>query len=243
MTSNHQLPLVGTWVTAPHDHQTIENVGRVTLQFTPRGNLVHSVWSGGQETVRFLRYRVEGDQLMTTDDHPPFEERRRIRLPRHDELHISDASQPSIFVVAPPCRSFKAGDQLVDLVIFGLELGFDRLRENGRLAPCLITESLDDRAFLSFDTVDTDRAACVDRARQTAAQTGDEIETSVIVFDGVLTLGRSRVDAIFAEARERDHGHGIVLAQRYRRRSLLRRTRRKGPIVYCGRGQSVLAAR
>ncbi len=240
MASHDQYPLVGTWVTAPYDHKTIEKLGRVTLQFTTRGNLVHSVWNNGQETVRFLRYRVEGDMLISIDGDPPFEERRQIAMPRHGELHIRDESGPSAFVVGNPCRSFDASGALVDLAVFGLNFGFDRLREGGILHPYLITDSLDDRAFLAFDHEDADRAECVSRARQAVENARDKIETSVIVFDGALMIGGSNADAIFAESCERDRDHGVVLGQRYRRQSLFARPRREGPVVYCGRAENVL---
>jgi hypothetical protein len=240
MTFHDSYPLVGTWVTAPYDHQTLEKLGRVTLQFTTRGNLVHSVSNNGQETVRFLRYRVEGDMLISKDGDPPFEERRQIAMPRHGELHIRDESGPSAFVLGDPCRSFDASGALVDLAVFGLNFGFDRLREGGTLQPYLITESLDERAFLAFDHDDVDRTECISRARQAVENARDKIETSVIVFDGTLMIAGSNVDAIFAESCEKDRDHGVVLGQRYRQQALFAELRRKGPIVYCGRAENVL---
>jgi len=237
-------PLIGTWITSPNDRRSLDRVGRVTLQFTPRGALVHSTWRDGREIVRFLRYRTEANAIVTTDGDPPFEERRPYALTPQGELYITeDNGDSASYVEGDPWRSFEASGLVLDLALFGLEFGFDRLRESRTLEPYVITESAGERSFLALDGVGDDRVEAVARARRTFGCTPERVDASVIVFDGLLRVDKRRVDAVFVEAYEKHRELGIVLAQRYRGRKLLTPARRRGSVAYCGRAMSTPVSR
>ena len=231
--------LAGNWITVPESTEDAAENGIVSLQFTKRGNLLYTQWKTGQETVSFLRYQVVGEQIVFTNPDDGFTERLRFAQDRRGRLHVEDQGRKVSFVRGEPQRSFEISSALIDLAVFGTQQAFERICGNERLSPFIITENDGARDCLPFKNPERQKA--VVEARQMIQAVRERVQHSTLHFDGYISGGpEKQQDAIFTEAFEVGQSQGIVLAQPYATKRMLRPARQIGPILYCGRCEALL---
>jgi len=231
MNTTSGSPLLGNWVSTAGKAASPD---RIALQFTPRGNLVHTTWDHGREIVRFLRYHTEKSKLVMTDPAGGYDDDFEYEISRHGVLRIWNTEREWEYVRGESFRSFHATDSLVDLAVFAIAIGFDRVQTTRVLHPFLMSEADRDTSFVSFKGAGKDRAEEVEEARRQSVKVREKNGKSVLVFDGTLTHDKAKHDALFAEARDAHAEHGIVIAQCYRKKRLLRKACIRGNLVYCG---------
>jgi hypothetical protein len=70
--------LLGGWVVDPGDEVARAHFGDVAMEFDPDGSLRYVIRGDEKDQVMLLRYRVEGDELVTNQPSAPREERTRF---------------------------------------------------------------------------------------------------------------------------------------------------------------------
>lgn len=70
--------LVGSWVVDPDDDAARAHFGDVVMRFDGDGSLTYVIRGDGRDEVMLLRYRVEGDELVTNQPSAPREDRTRF---------------------------------------------------------------------------------------------------------------------------------------------------------------------
>jgi hypothetical protein len=103
--------------------------------------------------------------------------------------------------------------KLSTLLFFALDHGVDSVRSGGPLIPFLLTESQGERKLERFVANRLEDA--LDNAVRRANDLPIGAERWAIAYDGYLTVGGTRHDAIYVEGVERGAGRSFVLAQRY----------------------------
>ena len=63
--------LLGTWVADPAGEDARECFGDVVMRFDPDGSLTYMIRGEEKEQIMLLRYRVEGDELVTNQPSAP----------------------------------------------------------------------------------------------------------------------------------------------------------------------------
>ncbi|MGH2446105.1 MAG: hypothetical protein ACRDGD_08720 [Candidatus Limnocylindria bacterium] len=122
----------------------------------------------------------------------------------------------------------------LDLLFFGLDHGINSVRDGGGpLIPLTVTEASGERSLQRFVAERVEESVAHAAASAKATPLTSQV---VLVYDGFLTHGGLRTDAIFAEVRE---GPEVaIMVQRYRPKKLLRRFETVGePTLIAGPGQ------
>lgn len=70
--------LVGRWVVDPDDDAARARFGDVVMEFDDGGALTYVIRGDAKDQVMMLRYRVEGDELITNQPSAPREDRTRF---------------------------------------------------------------------------------------------------------------------------------------------------------------------
>jgi len=70
--------LLGTWVVDPTDDVARDRFGEVAMCFDANGSLRYMIRAGDQDQIMLLRYRVEGDELVTDQPSAPREDRTQF---------------------------------------------------------------------------------------------------------------------------------------------------------------------
>jgi hypothetical protein len=124
-----------------------------------------------------------------------------------------------------------ASEGLADLAFFALDHAVDSVSGGGPLVPFALTEDEDGRDLTRFaaDSLEEGQA----NAREYVRAAANAVRVA-IAFDGYLTVEAERSDAVFVEAQERGKESGVILAQRYRPPSRLRRFATIGNPVHVG---------
>ncbi len=99
--------LVGAWRTDPEDSQALREYGDVSLDFARNGALIYTVYDQGQRLIMLLMYRIEGDELVTTQPSEPGEHRTRFEITDAGNLILYE-QQPLTYVRT---RSVADGDE------------------------------------------------------------------------------------------------------------------------------------
>jgi len=85
--------LVGRWATDPNDPATVAAFGWVTQEFTGDGRLIYTIHAEATDQIMFLRYRIEGDELVTDQDSSPREERTPFAIEHGTVLLLGRAPE------------------------------------------------------------------------------------------------------------------------------------------------------
>src|SRR5579871_609020 len=106
-----------------------------------------------------------------------------------------------------------ASEALLDLIFLALDHGVNSVSEGGLLIPFLMAEAKGERELHRFvsSTLEEGIAA----AKKLAAELPSTVVAYAIAYDGYLTMGDQRTDAIFVEGAERNGTYGLRFAQRY----------------------------
>lgn len=97
MTSQGEK-ILGRWVTDPEDVKSLEELGFVSMEFQPNGNLTYTIHGEEKEQVMFLTYRIEGDVLVTDQPSSPKEERAPIRFTNEGKLIVRNGNSEFAYV-------------------------------------------------------------------------------------------------------------------------------------------------
>lgn len=92
--------LLGTWRTDPNDEWSRRTYGVVSLRFEADGTLVYAIHLPSKDQLMHLRYRVDGDILVTDQPSAPREERTRFFFTPDGRLGIENAkpAPPSYYI-------------------------------------------------------------------------------------------------------------------------------------------------
>jgi hypothetical protein len=98
--SSEGTQLLGTWRTDPNDGWSLREYGEVSLRFEKDGTLVYTVHLPSKEQIMRLKYRVDGNVLVTDQPSSPREERTEFFFAPDDRLAVKNAAPaPPTFYV------------------------------------------------------------------------------------------------------------------------------------------------
>lgn len=82
-------PLLGKWKSDPDDAEGYDKYGEVTLEFLDGGELVYTMNDPHRETTMLMLYRVEDDEIVTTQQSNPREERTHYSISADGKLSLT----------------------------------------------------------------------------------------------------------------------------------------------------------
>ncbi len=81
--------LLGRWVSDPSDATGYDKYGEVSLEFLDSGELLYTMHDPHRESAILMQFRVEGDEIVTTQPSNPREERTKYRIGDDGKLSLS----------------------------------------------------------------------------------------------------------------------------------------------------------
>ncbi|MBE7448007.1 MAG: hypothetical protein HS111_03700 [Kofleriaceae bacterium] len=90
--------LVGSWMVDPEDDVALARFGNVVIRFAADGALTYTIRGDGKDQIVLLRYRVEGDELISNQPSAPRQERTRFRLASDGRLVLQNEGFSATFV-------------------------------------------------------------------------------------------------------------------------------------------------
>ncbi len=81
--------LLGKWASDPDDATGYDKYGDVSLEFLESGELLYTMHDPHRETAMLMDFRVEGDEIVTSQDSNPREERTRFRIGEDGRLSLT----------------------------------------------------------------------------------------------------------------------------------------------------------
>lgn len=89
--------LLGMWESDPIDAATIEQYGRVCLDFFESGDLTYTICSEAVDQVIRLTYSVDGDTIITQQASAPREEQTKYAIDGHGRLALTKDGTVSLY--------------------------------------------------------------------------------------------------------------------------------------------------
>ena len=90
MTTISLPALFGKWRVDPTDLAAVDRFGETELHFRNDGILIYTVKDETKDEIAILRFRVDGDVLITDQPSEPREERTRFGLTEDGRLFLDD---------------------------------------------------------------------------------------------------------------------------------------------------------
>jgi len=112
-----------------------------------------------------------------------------------------------------PAQPIEASQRLGDLLFLALDHGVDSVRQGGPLVPFVIAEVDGKRSIDRFVAEPYEMA--VAEARMAASKLSRQSSIYALAYDGFVTIGGDKYDAIIVHGAERGNGKAYLLAQRY----------------------------
>ncbi len=81
--------LLGKWKSDPDDAQGYDKYGDVSLEFLDSGELVYTMEDPHRQSTILMQFRVEGDEIVTTQQANPREERTKYRIADDGRLSLT----------------------------------------------------------------------------------------------------------------------------------------------------------
>lgn len=81
--------LLGKWKSDPDDAEGYSKYGDVSLEFLDGGELVYTMEDPHRHSAVLMQFRVEGDEIVTTQQANPREERTKYRIAADGKLSLS----------------------------------------------------------------------------------------------------------------------------------------------------------
>jgi hypothetical protein len=131
-----------------------------------------------------------------------------------------------------------ATEALMDLIFFALDHGISSVEGGGPLIPFVVFEQGGTRHLHRFVTESLDAGRA--KALEFAASLPPDAERYAVAVDGYIRVDAGRQDAIIVEGAERGMEEGLVFAQRYEPKRLLRKARPVGNPAYIGNSENLL---
>lgn len=91
------MNLIGTWVLAEADDSARADLGDVLLRFDEDGNLIYVVRGEETDQIIKLRYRINGDTIITDQPSAPQTECTAFSLSKDRELTLAFRGVPYCF--------------------------------------------------------------------------------------------------------------------------------------------------
>jgi hypothetical protein len=110
-------------------------------------------------------------------------------------------------------NQFDASPKLGDLIFLALDHGVDSIRQGGPLVPFIMTDTDGKRSFNRFVAEPYEKA--VAEAKAAATKLPPQSHLYALAYDGFITVGGKKYDAIIVHGAERGQGNAYLLAQRY----------------------------
>ena len=107
-----------------------------------------------------------------------------------------------------------ASERLSDLAFLALDHGISSIEKSGPLVPFVVTEGSGERQIHRFVAEPYEES--VAKARAYCATLAPSIAAYALAYDGYITLGGVKYDAIIVHAAERGGGDAYLVAQRYK---------------------------
>jgi hypothetical protein len=105
-------------------------------------------------------------------------------------------------------------ERLLDLVVRALDQGTESIARGGALVPFVIADTAAGQRLLErFAADDVQSAEAL--AREHIKQLAEDTERVALAYDGSVTIGGERSDAVLVEAQERGKTGSVLFAQRY----------------------------
>src|SRR5512143_3855091 len=89
--------LLGKWKSDPDDAEGYDKYGEVSLEFLD-GELVYTMNDPHRETTMLMEYRVEGDEIVTTQQANPREERTKYNISADGKLSLTFGGVETLYV-------------------------------------------------------------------------------------------------------------------------------------------------
>lgn len=97
-----QSQLVGAWVTDETDEASIEEFGRVSLDFRSDGTLTYTIHSDDRDEKMLLTYKVRGNVIVTDQPSQPREEKTPFLFTPDGKLVLKYVDRQVRYVRTPP---------------------------------------------------------------------------------------------------------------------------------------------
>ncbi len=91
------MSLLGTWVVDKTDTRALTELGDVLIEFQEDGRLTYTVRTETKKQIILMRYKVEGDTIITDQPSAPREERTGYSLSRDGILTLAFGGTPFRF--------------------------------------------------------------------------------------------------------------------------------------------------
>ena len=108
---------------------------------------------------------------------------------------------------------FDSSQPLEDLIFLALDHGVDSIRQGGPLVPFAMSDTQGKRSLNRFVAEPYEKAVAETKA--SIAKLPPQANLYVIAYDGFITLGGKKYDAIIVHGAERGKGKAYLFAQRY----------------------------
>jgi hypothetical protein len=92
--------LLGRWQSDPSDEAITVKMGSIVQEFFPDGLLLYAARIGQKTVVMDLRYKLDGDWLVTDQPSSPREERSKVAFTEDDRLVVG--TDPPVFFIRTP---------------------------------------------------------------------------------------------------------------------------------------------
>jgi hypothetical protein len=126
-------------------------------------------------------------------------------------------------------------ERLLDLVLRALDHATESIAHGGPLIPFVLAETTArDRTLERFVADDLETAKAMARERITELE--QDAARAALAYDGYVTIGGQRSDAILVQAQERGKSASVIFAQRYRPGSKVRRLQPTCNAAFLGDG-------
>ncbi len=96
------MKLLGEWNVDPSDKGAIAELGDVTMVFGDGGELTYTIHTPTKRQIMLMRYRVDGDVIMSQQPSAPREERTRFSIADDGILTLEFGGTPYRFRRATP---------------------------------------------------------------------------------------------------------------------------------------------
>ncbi|MEQ8687658.1 MAG: hypothetical protein RIE86_20300 [Imperialibacter sp.] len=137
-------------------------------------------------------------------------------------------------------KSFdKADERLADLMIFGLDHGIESVMASvtGPLIPFVVTDSKGER---TIKRLMTDRLEDGLENGLTLLRTDQTCDYGIVVYDGYLTVGGEKYDAVIVRGFDRKDKLGYMIGQRYQLESSTEPFKKVGNPIFVGNDEQLL---
>ncbi len=132
---------------------------------------------------------------------------------------------------------FDPSQKLGDLIFLALDHGVDSIRQGGPLVPFAISDTQGQRNLDRFVAEPYEKAVAETKA--SIAKLPPQADLYAIAYDGFVTVGGKKYDAIIVHGAERGKGKAYLLAQRYIPAKNGKRLETVGNPAFIGREESL----